>query len=65
MSIKIAINEPLHAGATLNWKGAIKYNQFMDAHQRLRGARQENLKMKFTPRKFLFADGTIKEYGDH
>ena len=65
MSLKLAINEPVRAGTTLNWKGAIKYNQFMDANQRLRSARQENLKLKFTPRKFLFKDGSVEEYGDH
>jgi hypothetical protein len=62
LSSKIAINEPLKAGAILNWKGAIKYNQFMDTHQRLRNEEQKNLKIRFATRKILFMDGVAKEY---
>ena len=62
LSSKIAINEPLKAGSVLNWKGAIKYNKFMDAHQRLRNEEQRNLKVRFATRKILLADGTSKEY---
>jgi tRNA(Phe) wybutosine-synthesizing methylase Tyw3 len=61
-SSKIAINEPLKAGSVLSWKGEIKYNQFIDTHQRLRNEQQKNLKIRFTTRKILFADGTSKEY---
>ena len=62
LSTKIAINEPLKAGLALSWKGAIKYNQFMDTHQRLRNEQQNNLKVIFAARKILFADGTTKDY---
>jgi hypothetical protein len=62
LSSKIAINESLKAGAALNWKGSIKYNQFEDEHQRLRNEPQTNLKIRFATRKILFADGTTKEY---
>jgi Protein of unknown function (DUF2939)/GYF domain 2 len=62
LSSKIAINEPLKAGAVLNWNGAIKYNQFMDTHQRLRNEEQKNLKIRFATRKILFLDGAVKEY---
>jgi hypothetical protein len=61
-SSKIAINEVLKAGAVLNWKGAIKYNQFMDDHKHLRNESPENLKTRFAVGKILFADGTSKEY---
>jgi Protein of unknown function (DUF2939)/GYF domain 2 len=62
LSSKLAINELIKAGSTFNWKGAIKYNQFIDAHERLRNERQDNLKMKFVPRRVLFADGSAKNY---
>jgi hypothetical protein len=65
LSSKLAINELIKAGSTFDWKGAIKYNQFMDAHQRLRNERQDNLKIRFMPRKVLFADGSSKMYGGH
>jgi hypothetical protein len=58
----IAINEVVKAGDTLNWSGGIKYNQFMDDHQRLRNEPQENLKIVFVPKKVLFTDGTVKTF---
>jgi hypothetical protein len=62
INMKLAINDPVKSGATMNWEGALKYNQFIDAHQRLRDAPRENLKMVFVPRKVLFADGKTKDY---
>jgi Protein of unknown function (DUF2939)/GYF domain 2 len=62
MSSSLAINEPVRSGAILTWKGVIKYNQFIDAHKRLRSEGQANLKINFAPRKLLFADGSSKEY---
>jgi hypothetical protein len=64
MSLSLAINDSVGSAATLVWKGALKYNQFMEQHQRLRSAEQANLKISFVPRKILFADGTTKEYGE-
>lgn len=61
-SSKLSINDPLKSGSTIQWSGSIKYNQFMDDHQRLRNERQENLKLKFTARKVLFVDGSTKAY---
>lgn len=57
----LAINEPVRVGATLVWNGKLKYNQFIDAHQRLRSASFENLKITFVPRKLLFADGSTEQ----
>lgn len=57
----LAINEPIGAGAALVWNGKLKYNQFMDSHQRLRSAAFENLKIKFVPRKLLLADGGMEQ----
>jgi len=62
LSSKLAINDPVSAGSTMNWAGVIKYNQFTDAHQRLRNEAQANLKIKFDPGKVLFADGNTKVY---
>lgn len=62
MPLSLAINEPIAAGGKITWSGAIKYNQFLDQHERLRAARLENMKTRFEPRKLLFADGSTKQY---
>jgi len=64
MPLHLAINDSVGSGAVLMWNGAVKYNQFMDQHQRLRNAEQANMKTNFVPRKILFADGSTKEYGE-
>jgi len=58
-SVLLAINERVDAGAILVWNGELKYNQFIDSHQRLRSASFDNLKIKFATRKLLFADGSL------
>lgn len=62
LSAKVQINESVKAGSSLNWDGVLDYNQFMDAHKRLRSEGKENLRVTFQPRKVLFADGTSKEF---
>ncbi|WP_439366042.1 DUF2939 domain-containing protein [Bradyrhizobium sp. DASA03005] len=62
LSTKLAINDPINDGSTYNWTGQIKYNQFMDDHNRLKNEDLANLKTRFTVRKILFADGTSKTY---
>ena len=64
MPMKLAINEPIAAGSSLNWDGGIRYNQFSEADQRLRAAASQNMKLNFVVAKVLFADGTTKEYGE-
>jgi hypothetical protein len=64
LSSKLAINDPIGAGASVNWNGSIKYNQFTDSHQRLRNEAESNLKVNFTIRKVLYADGSTKQYDD-
>jgi len=59
---RVEINEPIASGSSLSWEGALKYNQFMNAHKRLRLEPKENLKVAFHAGKILFADGTTKEY---
>lgn len=64
-SSKLAINETVRSGSTLNWSGSLHYNQFIESHQHLRTAQQANLKITFSPRKLLFVDGSTKEYNSH
>lgn len=59
---KVEINERVAQGASLNWDGALEYNQFMNDHERLRSEPKENLKVAFHANKVLFADNTTKEY---
>jgi hypothetical protein len=62
LSSKLAINDPLNAGSSVRWSGEIEYNQFMDSHKRLRSADLQNIKIKFVPRKLLYADGSSREF---
>jgi hypothetical protein len=62
LSTKLAINDPVNAGLTKNWTGRIKYNQFIDNHNRLKNEDFSNLKTKFAIRKVLFADGSVSDY---
>ena len=62
ISIKLTINDPLKAKASMEWKGSIDYNQFVDGDRKLRSEQSANIKVSFSPRKILFADGSIKEF---
>jgi hypothetical protein len=64
MKISLAVNDPIKAGAILTWKGGIKYNQFIEQHQRLRAAQQDNIRVRFSTKKVLFSDGHTEEYGE-
>jgi hypothetical protein len=59
---RLAINEPVAAGAIFEWDGKVRYNRFEDSHRHLKNEKFENLKTYFEPRKILFADGTTKEF---
>jgi hypothetical protein len=61
-STKLAINDPVGAGATIKWNGSTSYNQFLEADQRLKNAEQANIKINFAPRKILYADGNTKMF---
>jgi hypothetical protein len=61
---KLAITDPVSAGAKFTWRGQLNYNQFIDAHRKLRNESAENLKIIFSPKKLLFSDGTTKNYGE-
>ncbi|MET4802570.1 DUF2939 domain-containing protein [Bradyrhizobium sp. LB11.1] len=62
LSTKLAINDAIGANSTYNWTGRLKYNQFMDDHNRFKNEDLANLKTQFVVRKILFADGTSKNY---
>lgn len=62
LSTKLAINDAINSGSTYNWTGQLKYNQFMDEHNRFKNEQLANLKTRFAIRKILFADGTSKTY---
>lgn len=64
LSSRLAINDPVSAGSSVRWSGEIEYNQFMDSHKRLRNADMQNIKIKFVPRKLLYADGSMKEFNN-
>lgn len=59
---KIAINDPVPGYGTLNWRGKIDYNQFIDRHERLRNEPYQNLKIRFELKKVLYDDGEIQTF---
>jgi hypothetical protein len=61
-SAKLAINDPIAAGATYAWDGKLDFNQFMADHERLKNAEPQNLKLVLVTKKVLFDDGQVKEY---
>lgn len=61
---KLSINESIPSTGRLKWDGQLDYNQFMDAHRRLRSEDQSNLKVRFFAGKILFSDGTMKKFGE-
>ncbi|MDA9512064.1 hypothetical protein XI04_03100 [Bradyrhizobium sp. CCBAU 11430] len=62
LSTKLAINDAINSGSTYSWTGQLKYNQYMDDHNRFKNEQLANIKTRFEVRKILFADGTSKTY---
>lgn len=58
---RVAINDSVKAGATMDWEGKLDYNEFMDDHERLRNEALENLKTRFIVTKILFSDGSSQK----
>lgn len=54
----ITISSPIAAGQKATWDGTINYNQFMDAHQRLRGTELRDMNVVWLPASIILADGT-------
>jgi len=59
---KLAVNDPVSAGKSLQWEGKLDYNQFISSHESLRNSEPQNLKVEFSLRKVLFDGGETKEY---
>jgi hypothetical protein len=64
LTSRVVITTPLKVNESMEWSGSLDCNPFMDDHQKLRNTEQEDLKIIFTVKKILFADGTTKEYDD-
>lgn len=62
LSMKIAVNQLYRVGAVDSWQGTLDYNQFMSEHRRLKNEDQQNLKVRFSTRRILFADGTSRDF---
>lgn len=61
-NLRVEINDSVAVGGSMKWRGAIKFNQFQEAHKRLKAEPVDSLKVSFVPGKILFVDGQIKEY---
>lgn len=60
LASKLTITDAIKTGASIEWKGQIDYNQFLDRHQRLASEDLANLKVTFEASKVLFGDGTTE-----
>lgn len=54
----VTISEPIKGGQQATWDGTLRYNQFIDAHQRFRVAELQDLKVVWQPASIIFSDGT-------
>jgi hypothetical protein len=54
----ITISDPIQAGQRATWAGTVKYNQFMDSHQRLRATELRDMNVVWLPSSIIFSDGT-------
>lgn len=52
ISVKLAINESIEAAAKMRWSGTIKFNQFIDGHQRLKNAQQDGRRLNLSRARF-------------
>jgi hypothetical protein len=58
LELRLTVDQPLSAGQRRVDRGkVIEYNQFRDAHQRLRSTDFENLRVRWEPERILLADG--------
>lgn len=58
LRLGITISEPIKAGQLATWSGTVNYNQFMDAHQRLRATELQDMRIGWEPASIIFADGS-------
>ena len=62
--VNLTVEEPLRPGGTVTYEGGIRYNQFVDSHQRLRSIAPSDLVTKFELERVIFQDGTRESFGD-
>jgi hypothetical protein len=58
-SSNVTISDPVKAGATGQWEESIEFNQFVDSHRRLRDTELKDMKIVWSPRSIIFADGSV------
>lgn len=58
IKISFKSDDVLRTGQSKKDKMSLNYNQFMDAHQKLRSTAMENLRVEWQPEMIMFADGT-------
>jgi hypothetical protein len=54
----ISYDKSIPSGGTAHWSAQIEYNEFIDAHRRLRAAELDRVKQVWEPAVIVFADGT-------
>lgn len=55
-------SDGIPAGKTLNWKGAIRFNPYIDTNVALRDAKLEDTSVVFIPDQVIYADGTKQQF---
>lgn len=60
-TLRFTYDDPIDAGATVNWDATTEYNQYKDDDVRLKNKDLENLKFVWKPIKIIFQDGTTLE----
>ena len=64
MRVTLTVEQLLRPRGTVTYEGGIRYNQFMDSHQRLNSISQSDLVTKFELETVIFQDGTRESFGD-
>lgn len=60
-TISFTYDQPIKAGATVNWNASTDYNQFDDDDVRLKNKDLKDVKIVWKPVKVIFNDGTTLE----
>jgi hypothetical protein len=58
INVTLSYDDPIKAGETVRWAGAVDYNQFKDEHRKLVATDTAKIQFKFVPTMIIFADGT-------
>jgi hypothetical protein len=62
LGAKLAVNNAIGQGQSLDWEGKLDYNQFIASHESLRNAEIQNTKSVFVLKRILFQDGEVKDF---